>query len=159
MRRRERRNAARVNCAHAEKASKPAETEVISKDEEVTEEVSTMETIETKGMNEIEDKDDEEKEFENIVELEKTGQVLRENDDDQIAGKAEKEENTIAIKNDDENTDAKKNKDENGKELKCAVDDIDIEKEEEFIGPRLPRVMSDEEFRELMDKLLGDKYS
>ena len=58
MRRRERRNAARVNSAHAEKASKPAETEVISKDEEGTEEVSTVETIGTEGMNEIEDKDE-----------------------------------------------------------------------------------------------------
>ena len=159
MRRRERRNAARVNSAHAEKASKPAETEVINESEEGTEEVSTMETIGTAGMNEIEDKDDVEKEFENILELEKTGQVLRENDDEQIAGKAENEENTIAMKNDDENTNAETNKDENGKELKCAVDDIDLEKEDEFIGPRLPRVMSDEEFRELMDKLLGDKYS
>ena len=32
------------------------------------------------------------------------------------------------------------------------------EKEDGFIGPRLPRVMTDQEFKALMDKLLGDKY-
>ena len=39
-------------------------------------------------------------------------------------------------------------------------DYIELEdKEEEFIGPRLPRVMTNGEFKALMDKLLGDKYN
>ena len=37
--------------------------------------------------------------------------------------------------------------------------DIDLEeKEEGFIGPRLPRMMTDKEFKSLMDKVFGDKY-
>ena len=32
------------------------------------------------------------------------------------------------------------------------------EKEEGFIGPRLPRMMTDEEVKALFDKLLGNKY-
>ena len=35
-----------------------------------------------------------------------------------------------------------------------SVENIELEdKEEAFIGPRLPRVMSDEEFKTLMDKV------
>ena len=38
-------------------------------------------------------------------------------------------------------------------------EDIELEdKEEVFIGPRLPRVMTNGEFKAMMDKLLGDKY-
>ena len=150
---------ARVNTGHAaEKASKPAESEVINGNEEGTEEVSTMETIGTTESNEIEDQDDKEKDSDNIVELEKRGEVLLENDDEQIAEKAVDAENINAIKNVDENTNANKNEDKNGRDLKGDVELIDLEKEEGFIGPRLPRVMSNKEFRELMDKLLGDKY-
>ena len=37
--------------------------------------------------------------------------------------------------------------------------DIELEKKEEgFIGPRLPRMMTDKEFKALMDKVFGDKY-
>ena len=37
---------------------------------------------------------------------------------------------------------------------------IELEvKEEGFIGPRLPRVMTNEEFKAVMDRLLGDKYN
>ena len=37
---------------------------------------------------------------------------------------------------------------------------IELEvKEEGFIGPRLPRVMTNEEFKTVMDRLLGDKYN
>ena len=158
---RKRRTAAHVKTGHAaEKASNPAETEVINMNEEDTEEVSTMETIRTAEMNKIEDQDYKEKESDNIVELEKTGEVLLENNDDEkIAGKAVDAENTNATKIDDENTNANKNEDENGREPEGVVELIHLEKEEGFIGPRLPKVLSDEEFRELMDKLLGDKYS
>ena len=41
------------------------------------------------------------------------------------------------------------------------VDDKDIELEEKaegFIGPRLPRMMTNSEFKALMDKVFGDKY-
>ena len=38
--------------------------------------------------------------------------------------------------------------------------DIELEeKEEGFIGPRLPRMMNDKEFKALMDKFFGDKYN
>ena len=32
------------------------------------------------------------------------------------------------------------------------------EQEEGFIGPRLPRMLSDEEVKAIFDRLLGDKY-
>ena len=32
------------------------------------------------------------------------------------------------------------------------------EKEEGFIGPRLPRMLTDEEVKAVFDRLLGDKY-
>ena len=37
--------------------------------------------------------------------------------------------------------------------------DIELEvKEEGFIGPRLPRMLTDEEVKAIFDRLLGDKY-
>ena len=36
---------------------------------------------------------------------------------------------------------------------------IELEKKEDgFIGPRLPRMLTDEEVKAIFDKLLGDKY-
>ena len=97
------------------------------------------------------------------VELKETGEVLRANDDEQIAGKADNDE----IENEDKVE--KELESEFVVLVPCAVDNnlgetcvenIELEnKEEAFIGPRLPRVKSDEEFKTLMDKLLGDKYS
>ena len=43
-------------------------------------------------------------------------------------------------------------------EAKCDNTEL-VDKEEGFIGPRLPRVMTNGEFKALMDKLLGDKYN
>ena len=97
------------------------------------------------------------------VELKETGEVLRANDDEQITGKADNDE----IKNEDEIE--KELESKFVVEVPCAADNslgetsvenIELkDKEEAFIGPRLPRVMSDKEFKTLMDKLLGDKYS
>ena len=45
------------------------------------------------------------------------------------------------------------------KKLKTEPKEIELEeKEEGFIGPRLPRLMSDEEVKALLDRLLGDKW-
>ena len=39
-------------------------------------------------------------------------------------------------------------------------EDIELEdKEEGFVGPKLPRVMTNKEFKAVMDRLLGDKYN
>ena len=161
-RRRERRIASRNT--HAEKASTLEETEVTNGNEESAEEVPTEKTVRTEAMKEIEKNDDT---FEQIVEIEETGEVLRENDDELITGKTENEAFAIAKKNEDENEEVPKS----SAEVSCAASNslgknsderyehVELEvKDEGFIGPRLPRVMSNEEFKTLMDKLLGYKY-
>ena len=164
-RRRERRTASRLNSANTEKVSPLAESKVTNVNEKGAEEVSTKTTIGTVAMKEIEENDDT---FEHVKALDETGEVLEEDDFEQITEKAEKEEFVKEKKNEDKN---EKVLNSAADEVQCVAanslgkasddryEDIELEtKEDGFIGPRLPRVMTNEEFKTLMDKLLGHKY-
>ena len=116
-------------------------------------------------MKEIKENDNT---FEDVIEFEETGEVLEENNDEQITEKAENEEFANKKKSEDEIEKAVNSADEVfsvaannslGKTSDDKCEHIELEtKEEGFIGPRLPRVMTNEEFKTLMDKLLGYKY-
>ena len=44
--------------------------------------------------------------------------------------------------------------------LEVKARDIELEeKDEGFLGPRLPRMLTNKEFKALMDKFFGDKYN
>ena len=153
-----------MDNANAEKVSPLAESKVTTGNEEGAEEVSTANTIRTETMKEIEENDDT---FEDVIKLEETGEVLEENDDEQTTEKSENEEFANKNKSEEENEKSFNSADEVfcvaanslGKASDDRCENIELEtKEDGFIGPRLPRVMTNEEFKTLMDKLLGHKY-
>ena len=170
QRRRERRSAARANGVNAEKASNLAKTEVINGIDEGAEKVSNKETTGTVA-TEIEENWDEAKECES-KELEETEEVLEENNNEQIAEKADndvyaiedenwksaieescvKANNSVAVQ-----TNMGSNSEAEGRHEHDVI--VLESKEEGFIGPRLPKVMTDKEFKALMDKHFADKYS
>ena len=165
-RRRERRIASRLNNLNAEKVSPLAESKVTTGNEEGAEEVSHTNTIRAETMKEIEENDDT---FEDVIKLEETGEVLdrEENDDEQTTEKSENEEFANKNKSEEENEKSFNSADEVfcvaanslGKASDERCEHIELEtKEDGFIGPRLPRVMTNEEFKTVMDKLLGHKY-
>ena len=99
-RRRERRIASRLNSANTEKVSPLADSKGTNVNKEGVEEVSTEKTNGTVAMKEIEENDDT---FEHVKALDETGEVLEENDVEQITEKAENEEFAKEKKNEDEN--------------------------------------------------------
>ena len=99
-RRRERRIASRLNNLNAEKVSPLAESKVTTGNEEGAEEVSHTNTIRAETMKEIEENDDT---FEDVIKLEETGEVLEENDDEQITEKSKNEEFANKNKSEEEN--------------------------------------------------------
>ena len=168
QRRRERRSAARANGVNAEKASNLAKTEVINGIDEGAEKVSNKETTGTVA-TEIEDNCDKAKECES-KELEETEEVLEENNNEQIAEKADNDVYAIEDENRKSAIEESCVKANNSVTVQTNMgsnsvaegrhDDIVLEsKEEGFIGPRLPKVMTDKEFKALMDKHFADKYS
>ena len=169
-RRRDRRSAARANCVNAEKASNLAKTEVINGIDESAEKVSNKETAGTVA-TEIEKNNDKAKEYEG-KELEETEEVLEENNNEQIAEKADNDVYAIEDENWKSAIEESCVKANNSVTVQTNMgsnsvaegghehDDIVLEsKEEGFIGPRLPKVMTDKEFKALMDKHFADKYS
>ena len=57
----------------------------------------------------------------------------------------------------DPNPDCLKTLSEETSDEKCKNIELE-EKEEGFIGPRLPRMLTDDEVKAIFDRLLGDKY-